>query len=77
MARSSLPKVKRLGKSVGEFCASYGVSRSTYETWRRLGVGPMEIQPIKGGRVLITQEAEDAWKAKHSNIAAVLGGAAE
>jgi hypothetical protein len=75
MPRSTVPKPKRLGKSVQEFCLAYGISRSTFEVWRRRGLGPDEVQPIPGGRILITEESENAWKAKHSGIAAVLGAA--
>ena len=72
MAHPSVPKPKRLGKSVQEFCQAYGISRSTFETWRRRGIGPAELQPIPGGRIIITDEAEAAWKARVTGQAAVL-----
>jgi hypothetical protein len=65
------PAVSLAGKSVTEFCASYQISRSTFEAWRRAGLGPAELQPIKGGRILITTEAEREWKLKHTALAAV------
>jgi hypothetical protein len=66
---------KRTGKSVTEFCASIGISRSTYETWRRRGIGPGELQPIPGGRIIITEEAEAAWRAKYTALASVFDAA--
>ena len=72
MSRPVTPKPKRLGKSVDEFCAAYGVSRSTFETWRRQGLGPAEIQPVKGGRIIISEEAEAQWKAKFTTLASVV-----
>jgi len=75
MSRPVTPKPKRLGKSVDEFRAAYGVSRSTFETWRRQGLGPAEIQPVKGGRIIISEEAELQWKARFSAIAATISAA--
>jgi len=69
--KEALAREPRRGKSVAEFCASWGVSRSTYEEWRRRGIGPTVIQPIPGGRVLITSEAEVEWASKRSALAAV------
>jgi hypothetical protein len=77
MSRPVVPKAKRTGKSVAEFCASLGVSRSTFETWRRRGVGPAELQPIPGGRIVITDTAEQEWRAKFTGIAAVIDAAAD
>jgi hypothetical protein len=71
-ATTTPPRVKRTGKSVEEFCASLGISRSTFEVWRRRGLGPAELQPIPGGRIIITDEAEAAWKARVTGQAAVL-----
>jgi hypothetical protein len=65
------PAVPRGGLSPGEFCAKYSVSRSTLESWRRKGLAPREVQPIKGGRILITSEAEAEWLQKHTALAAV------
>jgi hypothetical protein len=67
--------IKRTGKSVGEFCVAIGISRSTFETWRRRGLGPAELQPIAGGRIVITEEAERAWREKFTALAAVVDAA--
>jgi hypothetical protein len=75
MARPAVSKPKRLGKSVAEFCTSYGVSRSTFETWRRRGLGPAELQPIKGGRIIISEESETEWKRRHTTLAGVIEAA--
>jgi hypothetical protein len=69
---SRSPEVPRAGKSPAEFCAAYGISRSTFEDWRRRGLGPAELQPIPGGRIIITEEAETAWKAKATSLAAAV-----
>jgi len=71
MARPAVSKPKRLGKSVDEFCRAYGISRSTFENWRRCDppLGPVELQPIPGGRIIITEEAEAEWKKRHTAIA--------
>jgi hypothetical protein len=66
-----MPAISKRGKSVSEFCIAWGISRSTFEGWRRLGVGPEEIQPVPGGRILISEEAENAWKARRTALAAV------
>jgi hypothetical protein len=62
---------ERRGKSPAEFCATYGISRSTYEEWQRRGIGPAVLQPIPGGRVIITDQAEADWLAKRTAFAAV------
>ena len=56
------PTVPRAGKSVAEFCAAYHISRSTFDNWQRRGVGPAVLQPIPGGRKIITNAAEEAWR---------------
>jgi hypothetical protein len=70
-AASRVPRGPRLGKSPTEFCAAYGISRSTFEEWRRRGLGPAELQPIPGGRIIISAAAEAEWLAKRSTLAAV------
>jgi hypothetical protein len=53
---------KRRGKSVAEFCETWGISLSTFENWQRRGVGPRVVQPAgPGGRRLITDEEETRW----------------
>jgi len=75
LSRLVVPKVKRTGKSVAEFCASIGISRSTFEVWRRQGLGPAELQPIPGGRIIITEQAEDEWRRRHTTVANVISTA--
>jgi hypothetical protein len=65
------PREPRLGKSPAQFCEAYGISRSTFEAWRRAGLGPAELQPIRGGRIIISEQAEREWLAKRIAPAAV------
>jgi hypothetical protein len=76
MARST-PTPKRAGRSIQEFCNSWGVSRATFDNWRRRGLAPKLVQPIPRGRVLITQEAESEWVARHASLATAITTAAE
>jgi hypothetical protein len=64
----ALAEEPRKGKSVAEFCAAWGVSRSTFEEWRRRKppLGPAELQPIPGGRIIITEQAEAEWAAQRT-----------
>jgi hypothetical protein len=61
---------KRASKSIAEFCRSHGVSRRTFENWRAAGVAPALTQPIPGGRILISEQAEQAWLLKYTEFAA-------
>jgi hypothetical protein len=73
--RAQLP-LPRASKSIREFCTTYGISRSTYFKWHKAGLGPAVTQPAgPRGRVLITPESEQAWKARHTALAAVIDGA--
>jgi hypothetical protein len=63
--------IARAGVSPAEFCERYGISRKTFERWRRLGLGPAEVQPIPGGRIFISEQAEKEWLARHTAMAAV------
>jgi hypothetical protein len=74
MARPT-PPPKRGGKSIQEFCVSYGIGRSTFNNWRRKGLGPAVTQPVPGGRVLITEEAEAEWKRRFTALAATIEAA--
>jgi excisionase family DNA binding protein len=50
--------VRRGGISIAEFCAKWGVSRSTVYNM----LGRSEISAVKaGGRTIITRESEEAW----------------
>ena len=63
------PAIPRAGKSVAEFCAAYNISRSTFDNWQRRGVGPAVLQPIPGGRKIITNAAEEAWLRERAGLA--------
>jgi predicted site-specific integrase-resolvase len=65
------PVPVRAGFSPAEFCERYGISRKTFERWRRLGLGPAEVQLIPGGRIFISEQAEKDWLAKRTAMAAV------
>jgi hypothetical protein len=58
----------RAGKNVAEFCAAYDISRSTFDNWQRRGVGPVVLQPVPGGRKLITDIAEKAWLRERAGL---------
>jgi len=69
-------KLARASKSVAQFCADYHITRRTFEHWVARGIGPAITQPAgRYGRIVITQESEDAWKAKHTAIAATISAA--
>jgi hypothetical protein len=55
--------------SVAGFCARKGISRATYINNRKRGRGPREIQPMPGGRIVITPEAEAEWENRFSKPA--------
>jgi hypothetical protein len=62
--------------TVDEFCQRYGLARRTFEKWRAKGIAPAVLQPAgPHGWLLITSEAEDAWKAKHTKLAAIIEAA--
>jgi transposase-like protein len=64
-------KIQRAGKSISEFCRDYDIGRATFYLWRKQGLAPAVLQPGgRGGRVIITPESEDAWKARHTALAA-------
>jgi hypothetical protein len=75
MARHT-PPLQRGGKSIREFCVSYGIGRSTFNNWQRKGIGPAVTQPAgPGGRALITIESENEWKRKFTALAATIEAA--
>jgi hypothetical protein len=54
--------VPRLAFSIAEFCASVGISVSTYHKMRREGGGPVEARAWAGSRkIIITRKAADDW----------------
>jgi hypothetical protein len=69
-------KLKRASKSVSEFCAAYHITRRTFEHWVKKGIGPAVTQPAgRNGRIIITAEAEDAWKRAHTALVPVIENA--
>ena len=48
-------------KSIRDFCASNGFSRSTYYNLKREGKAPREML-VGERRVVISPEAEDEWR---------------
>jgi predicted site-specific integrase-resolvase len=69
--------LNRASKSISEFCRSHGISRATFDNWRKAGLAPATTQVIPKGRVLISEEAERAWLARHTAIANAITTAAE
>lgn len=47
--------------TIAEFCASHRIGQSKYYELRDAGIGPDEIR--LGGKVLITVEAAQRWRA--------------
>ncbi len=50
--------------SVLGFCKRHGISRSTYENWRRAGLAPAETRGPR--RIIITEDAENDWLAERA-----------
>jgi hypothetical protein len=66
----------RAGKTVAEFCASYTISRRTFDNWKRKGIAPAVTQPAgPGGRQVITTEAEAEWKRRFTALVAAIEAA--
>jgi hypothetical protein len=64
------------GKTISQFCADWGICRATFYNWKEEGRAPAVVQPAgPGGWQLITPEAEEAWKARHSALAAAIEAA--
>jgi hypothetical protein len=69
--------VKHKFKTRAEFCRDWNISLSTYDIWKRKGLGPREWQPGgPRGIVWITPEAETAWARQHSGIGRIIENAA-
>jgi hypothetical protein len=51
--------VPKAAYSIDEFCAAYGISKSTYFKIKANGEGPREMKVA--GRILISIEAAQAW----------------
>jgi hypothetical protein len=61
--------LERSSKSIAQFCRDHDICRQTFSNWRKQGLAPAVIQ-VAGprGRVLITAEAEAAWRERHSEL---------
>jgi hypothetical protein len=69
-------KINSAGKSISEFCRAYDIGRATFYNWKKLGLAPAVVQPAgPGGWQIITPEAEAAWKARHTALAAAIEAA--
>jgi hypothetical protein len=63
-----------VGKTIAQFCRDYDIGRATFFKWRQQGLGPAIMQPAgPRGRVVITPEAEAAWKVRHTALAPAAG----
>jgi hypothetical protein len=55
------------GKTIEQWCDSYGWSRATWNRAQDAGTGPAIIQPSgPGGRVIVTPESEAEWIRRHT-----------
>jgi hypothetical protein len=59
----------RPGKTIAQFCLDYQICRATFANWERLGKAPAILQPIPGGRKIITDVAEADWKRRNAGLA--------
>jgi hypothetical protein len=67
-----VPEARR-SFSIGEFCLrNGGMSKGSYYTMKKRGLGPAEMRPLgkASGIVLISEEAETAWRIKMETLAA-------
>jgi hypothetical protein len=60
MARHA-PKTQQRDASLDGFCRRWGVSRVTFWNWQKAGKAPRVIQPVPGGRMMISEAEEAAW----------------
>jgi hypothetical protein len=63
--------VPRVSWTIDEFCASVGISRSTYEKAKREGWGPRELV-LGGTGIRITDKARGEWIASREEMAATV-----
>jgi hypothetical protein len=63
------------GKSVSKFCQDWGISRAGFYNAMRRSEAPATM--LVGGRRLISEEAEDAWRRKREAAAAAALAARE
>jgi hypothetical protein len=53
--------------TINGFCCRKGISRSTWNNWRRQGKTPRYVQPAgPGGKITIPPEAEADWDEKYA-----------
>jgi hypothetical protein len=57
------------GKTIDQFCEKWGISRSTFNSWRKKKKTPAVLQPIPGGLATITDEAEEIWQRENMTAA--------
>src|SRR5262245_5143567 len=50
--------------TIVQFCASHGISRTTYYNLKKLGLQPDELQVFD--RIIITRESAAAWRRKRT-----------
>jgi hypothetical protein len=73
---ASARKIQRPGKSIREFCEAYGIHRSTFYVWKAAGLAPAVTQPAgPRGWQIITEQSEQAWRERHTALAAVIEAA--
>jgi hypothetical protein len=53
-------------RSIEGFNIRHNQSRSTYLNRRKLGLGPREVQPMPGGKIVSTEESEREYDRRHS-----------
>jgi hypothetical protein len=59
----------REDRSIDGFCIRHNMSRASYYNRRRRGLAPVEVQPVPGGKISITEAAERDYDAKYSRPA--------
>jgi hypothetical protein len=52
--------------TIPEWCRKRGISRATYDLWRKAGLGPDVTQAVPNGRVTISAAADARWEATHA-----------
>ena len=63
MSKEAKTEVERAVYSIGKWIKRYEISRSACYTMMAEGRGPKLLRV--GGRVLISKEADDAWRRAH------------
>jgi hypothetical protein len=55
-------------KTIDEFCRSEGISKSTYYTMKKLGIGPTELIIPFTKVIRITSEAQTQWRGRMQEV---------